>query len=93
MTLEEYNYLKEKSEYHAAMIYFTAMENGIVKIGRGSVTITFRDSEQEQNIERMSSVEKTPGFMFWHGSKESEEFKKANGEAIKEFFRKALAAT
>ena len=92
MTLEEYNYLKANCAYPAANIYYTVKEDGIVKLMSGQITVTFRDSDQERNIERMTNIEKTPGFMFWHGSKESEEFKKLNGKAISEYFLKALQA-
>jgi hypothetical protein len=92
MTLEDYNYIKAKCAYRVAIIYYTIEEDGVVQIAYNSITLTFRDSDQERNIERMTNIEKTPGFMFWHGSKESEEFKKLNGKAISEYFLKALQA-
>jgi len=92
MTQEEYDYIKSKCPFHAAIIYYTIEKDGVVQIAYNSITLTFRESEHDSNIERMTNIEKTPGFMFWHGSKESEEFSKLNREAIANFFKKALEA-
>lgn len=92
MTREDYEYIKSKCPLPAANIYYTIKKDEVVQIGYSSITITFRESNHERNIEGMTNIEKTPGFMFWHGSKESEEFSKLNKEAIANFFKKALEA-
>ena len=92
MTQEDYEYIKSKCPFSAAILYYTIEKDGVVQIGYKSITITFRESDHDRNIERMTSIETTPGFMFWHGSKESEKFSKLNSEAIANFFKRALEA-
>ena len=92
MTKEDYEYLKSKCNLPSALFSYTIQEDDIVKIGKGSLIMSVRGDRDEENIKKMTEIESTPGFMFWHGSKESEEFRDKNKEAIADFFTRALLA-